>query len=131
MNRFRFVTFLFAVAAACLALSGCPNGGVPGTFALYIVNASSETVGLVGLDNHQDPAKALVDVLDENVPAGSMKVLLLSQATYGDDNASVQIGIVNIGFVDINGVQLGQGPTVLLVEDDGQSAAVREIEYQE
>lgn len=130
MNKFRYPALLLAAAFACLTLSGCPTG-VPGTFALYIVNATADsTIGLVGLDNHQDPAKQLVDVLDENIPAGSMKVLLLSEAVYGDDNGSVQIGIVNIGFESIEGVQLGPEPTVILVEDDGQGVALRELDYQ-
>ena len=131
MNRFRAFGLIVAVLAMGLVMTGCPNGGIPGTFALYIVNATSDsTIGLVGLDNHEVDAKELVDVLDENIPAGSMKVLLLSEAVYGDESGSVQIGIVNVGFESIEDVQLGPEPAAILVEDDGDSVSLREIAFQ-
>lgn len=131
MNRFRALVHLIVAAVMAVTMTGCPTGGIPGTFALYIINATSgSTIGLVGLDNHEDAAKELVDVLDENIPAGSMKVLLLSEAVYGDASGSVQIGIVNVGFESIEDVQLGPEPTAILVEDDGDSVSLREIAFQ-
>lgn len=130
MNRFRQFGVMATALALCLTLSGCPSG-VPGTFPLYIVNATADrTIGLVGLDNHQDPAKELVDVLDENIPAGTMKVLLLSEAVYGDDSGSIQIGIVSVGFESIGGVPLGPEPVVLHVADDGNGVALRLLDFQ-
>ena len=130
MNRFRALGLLVAAVVMAGTMTGCPAGGIPGTFALYIINATSDsTIGLVGLDNH-DAGKELVDVLDENIPAGSMKVLLLSEAVYGDESGSVQIGIVNVGFESIEDVQLGPEPTAILVEDDGDGVSLREIAFQ-
>ena len=59
-----------------------------------------------------------------------MKVLLLSEAVYGDESGSVQIGIVNVGFESIEDVQLGPEPAAILVEDDGDSVSLREIAFQ-
>lgn len=131
MSRFRAFGSIAMAVALALTMAGCPNGGIPGTFTLYIVNATSNrTVGLVGLDNHDDATKQLVDVLDENIPAGSMKALLLSQGVYGDDSGSVQIGIVNVGFASINDVQLGPDPAAILVEDDGNGVSLRSLTFQ-
>ena len=131
MNRFRAIGLVAVTVALVVTMTGCPTGGIPGTFALYIINATSDsTIGLVGVDNHLEADKELVDVLDENIPAGSMKVLLLSEAAYGDDSGTVEIGIVNVGFESIEGVQLGPEPTAILVEDDGNGVSLREIAFQ-
>ena len=128
MKRMQIVSTVIAAAALCLLASGCPDGPL-GTFDIYIVNATDgQTVGLVGLDDHK--GKALVDVLDENVPADSMKVLNVSEATYGDESGSVQIGIVNVGFSQLEGVQLGPDPVVILVEGDGNEISLRALNYQ-
>jgi hypothetical protein len=131
MNRFRGIGLAVVAAAMVVTMTGCPNGGIPGTFALYIINATSDsTIGLVGVDNHLQASKDLVDVLDENIPAGSMKLLVLSEAAYGDESGTVEIGIVNLGFESIEGVPLGPDPIAILVEDDGNGVSLREIAVQ-
>ncbi len=128
MKRMQMVSTVIAAAAVCLLTSGCPTGAL-GTFDIYIVNATDGlTVGLVGLDDHT--GKALVDVLDENVPPDTMKVLKVSQATYGDESGSVQIGVVNVGFSQIEGVTLGPDPVVILVESNGENVSLRALNYQ-
>lgn len=127
MSLARHIGVLVAVMGL-IGLSGCPNGSI-GTFDVYVINATKGlTIGLVGLDNHKE--KALVDVLDENIPPDTMKVLKVSQATYGDDSGSVQIGVVNVGFTQATGVPLGPDPVVILVEGTNSAITARALSFQ-
>ncbi|NUM56620.1 MAG: hypothetical protein HUU46_23565 [Candidatus Hydrogenedentes bacterium] len=130
MKRMHLFRTVIAAVAVCLLASGCPDGAL-GTFDLYIINATNNrTIGLVGLDNHEDPAKELVDVLDENIPPDTMRKLTPSVLVYGDESGSVQIGIVNVGFESIGDVPLGPEAVAILVEDDGEDVSLRLIEVQ-
>jgi len=121
-------TAVLAASILCVIGSGCPGGGPLGTFDLYIINATDGlTIGLVGLDNHEE--KTVVDVLEDNVPEGSMSVLNVATAIYGDENANVQIGIVNVGFSEVEDVALGPDPVVILIEGDEENVAARVLDY--
>lgn len=128
MNRKRAFLSCTGLLLAGVLCAGCPDGGPLDTFDLYIINGTSNlTIGLVGLDNQLN--KALVDVLEENIPPNTMTRLRVSQAAYGVENGTVQIGIVNVGFFEADNVMLGPDPVVILVEAEGQVISARALNF--
>lgn len=128
MNRKRVFQWISGLLLAGVMCAGCPDGSPLDSFDLYVINGTGNlTIGLVGLDNQLN--KALVDVLEENIPPNTMTRLRLSQAAYGVEDGTVQIGIVNVGFFEADSVTLGPDPVVILVEAEGQVISARALDF--